>query len=98
MLRRLLVLVADELDQLAVRIQPPVHADRYRLRVERRIVNGDGDFDPAVVHAAEALGALRGASERGAIHIQPAVVSTAGRLDDELVAVPAACLVAVPER
>src|SRR5688572_7370458 len=49
-LRRLLVFVADELDQLLLRVEAPVHTHRERLRVGFRILDRHVDLHPPVVH------------------------------------------------
>src|SRR5688572_12586152 len=93
---RLLVLVADELDELGVGEQPLIHANRERLRVSRWIINGYVDLQGTEIRPAEALGHLRATRHRAALHVEPDVVAEANRLDDELVAFPVSDGIAVP--
>src|SRR5262252_3454016 len=81
-----IVLIADELNQLFVRAEPPVDANRPRARVRLRVVDRDVDLHPPVGGTPDALGDLRAVRERRAVDVEPAVVPQADRLDDERVA------------
>src|SRR4030095_17155511 len=59
-LRRLVVLVADELDQLTVWHDRLIYADAERLRVRLRIVDRHIDLQHTVVQPPEPLGDLCG--------------------------------------
>src|SRR5215471_3600848 len=101
---KLLVLVADELDELGVRHDLLVDADREWLRVRLRIVDRDVDFEPPERGPAEALCELGLLAVRTAADVEPAVARTVFgaaqvvRLDDERVALPMADGIAVPLR
>src|SRR5215831_378786 len=101
---KLLVFVADELDELGVRHDLLVDANRERLRVRLRIVNRDVDLEPAEGGPAEALREFGLLAVRTAADVEPAVARTVFgaaqvvRVDDERVAVPMADGVAVPLR
>src|SRR5215472_7683282 len=99
----LLVLVADELDELVVRRDLLIDAQRQRFRVRLRIVERDVDFQLAVAGPANALGELRPVGIRAAADVEPPVIRArlgspqVVRVDDKRVAFPASDRVAVPE-
>ena len=97
-LRRLLVLVADELDELLIGDEPVVDAHRPRPRVGLGVLDGDVELEPAVGDAAESLGDARRAAEVAAVHVEPAVVAEPHRLHHERVAFPPSHRVALPPR
>src|SRR5215470_4196396 len=90
---KLLVLVADELDELGVRHDLLVDANRERFRVRLRIVNRDVDLEPAEGGPVESFREFGLLAVRTAADVEPAVArSVFGaaqvvRLDDERVAV-----------
>src|SRR5688572_13457810 len=90
MLRGLLVLVADELDELLIDRQLVAHADRERLRVGLRVVDGHVDLEVAVVGTPPAFDELAFLRQRAAVDVEPAVVAKAGGFDDERIAFPMA--------
>jgi hypothetical protein len=47
------VLLTDELDEVFVFTEPPIDADRPRLRAGSRIVDRDVDLDAPVLRATE---------------------------------------------
>src|SRR5688572_5991644 len=93
---RLLILVADELDELGVREEALVHADREWFLVSRWIFDGYVDLQCAVTRPAEALRHPAAARQRAALHVEPDVVAEPDGLDDELVAFPTPDGVSVP--
>ena len=100
----LLVLVADELDQLLVGHQPLIDAHRPWLRVRLGILDRQIDLQMAVSRPPDALGELGVAAVRAAVDVHPAVVGTIFRaskivgLDDERVPVPSPDGIAIPPR
>src|SRR3954451_2357900 len=100
----LLILVADELDDLVVWRDLLVDAERDRPGVGLGVLEGDVDFQFAVSGAAEALDEFRLLRVRAAAHVEPSVVGArlrspqVVRLDHERVAFPSAYGVPVPER
>src|ERR1700730_9269974 len=95
---KLLVLETDELDQLSVEHDPLVHPDGKWHRVRLRIVDGDVDFQLAVVDPPEPLGHLAGVVGRAAPDIVRPSVLEPRRLHDQRVLVPLPDRVAVPPR
>src|SRR5262249_42287191 len=92
---KLIVLVADELDDLVVGRDLLIDANREWLRVGLRVLEGQIDFEPAVRGPANALGEFRPVRIRAAPHVEPAIERTRLRaaqivcLDHERVAFPA---------
>src|SRR5678815_2057929 len=90
--RRLIVLLADELDQLGVELavghQSMMDTDCERTRVRLRIVDGDVDLDRAVVQPTPPFGHLRSVSQWTAVDVEPPAIAKAAGLHDERVAVP----------
>ena len=90
-LPKLLILVADELDQLVVRLDALIDANGPWLRVRLRVLEGEVDLQTAEVRAAEALGELRLLTVGASVDVEPSVVGTVLRapqvvgLDDERV-------------
>src|SRR5690349_23585321 len=82
-LRRLLVLVADELDQLLIDGELLTHAHGERFRVSLRIVDGDVDLEVTEVGTTPALDELAFVGQRAAVDVEPTVVAEPGGLDDE---------------
>src|SRR5215471_17995846 len=70
-----IVLIADELDQLFVRAEAPVHAHGPWTRVRFRVLDRDVDLHPAIGGTPEALRDLRAAGERCAVDVEPALVA-----------------------
>src|SRR5580765_4345394 len=100
----LLILVADELDQLRVGQDLLVDPDGKRLGVRLRIVDGDVDLEPSECRPPETLGEFRLLAVWATADVKPAIARTILRasevvgFDDERVALPAADRVAVPLR
>jgi hypothetical protein len=98
----LLVLVADELDQLLVGQEPLIDTNRPRPRIRLRIDDGEVDPQMAEGWAPEALDERRLSGVRALVHIEPPIELAVFRaaqvvgLDDEIVALPTADRVAVP--
>src|SRR6185503_3942391 len=85
---RLLILQTELVDQLGVELNGLIHPDRPRLREDFWVVDGDLDFERAVVRPPNALGHLRGIAHRGAAQVHPQVVAKARRLNDQRVVLP----------
>src|SRR5262252_3548979 len=98
MLRRSLVLIANELDQLLIERKLVAHANGERLRVRFRVVDRYVDFEVTVVRSPPALGHLALRRHRAALDVEPHVVAEADSLDDERIAFPVTDGVAVPPR
>ena len=103
MVRRALVLVADELDHLLVDHDALVDAHGERLGVGLGIVDRDVDLQRAEVRTPEPLGHLQRVGVRAAVDIEPAgslVTEEVRRLDDERVVafIPAARVAEPPRR
>src|SRR5690348_7893794 len=94
----MIVLLADELDQLFVDAEPPVDAHRPWFCIGLRVVDSDVDFDPSVVRPAELFGDLRAGREGGALNVQPSLVSQPDSLDNKGIALVLANGVAIPKR
>ena len=107
--------MTDEFDQLrSIRHNLLHDAHRERLRIGLRIVNGELDLEPSVVHTPESLRHLHRFGVRAATMIEPSNAMEARgldatnlvridatevvRLNDQRIAVPSANRVAVPER
>ena len=97
-LYRLFVLVADELDELAVENETLVHPDTEGCGVRLGIVDRDIDSQRAVVQTLEALGELRGVSQRAPSDVEPPTIFQSSRLDHERIALPLPHGIAVPRR
>src|SRR5690606_13653458 len=100
----LLVLVADELDELLIGQEPLIDAHRPRFRVRLRIDDREVDLQMAVRRTPEALDDPRFPRVRAAVHVEPAVVRAVLRaaqvvgLDDQIVPLPMTDRIAVPPR
>src|SRR5690349_1435264 len=100
----LLILVADELDDLVVGRNLLIHTKRNGLRVRLWIVERDVDFQLAVAWPADPLRKLRLLRVRAAADVEPSIVGTrlgssqVVRLDDQRVAVPSPYRISIPER
>src|SRR4030095_369239 len=99
----LLVLVADELDQLLIGQIALIDPDGPRFRVRLRIVDSYVDLQVPERGAADALSEFRLPAVRAAIDVEPSVVGTVVfcapqivGFDDKRVAIPTADRVAVP--
>src|SRR5438105_4583500 len=99
----LVVLVADELDELVVGRDLLIHANGKWFRVGLRVVDCDVDFQLAVCGTADTLDEPGLVRVRAAAHVEPSVVGARLRspqivgFDHERVAFPASRRVAVPE-
>src|SRR6185503_21309737 len=100
----LLILVADELDELAVRHDALIDAHRPRLRVRLRIVHGHVNLEVRIVQTPEALGELRLLTVRAAVDVEPSIVraifgaAQVVGFNHERIAFPATNRVAIPPR
>src|SRR5262249_55551261 len=84
----LLVLVADEFNQIGVRHEPLVDTHRPWPCVRLRIVNRHVDFERAVRGPPVSFCPGGGVGHRMADHVEPSAVLEAGGADDERVAIP----------
>src|SRR5215471_12503663 len=98
MLRRSLVLVANELDQLLIERELVAHANREGLRVRLRVVDRHVDLEVTVVRSPPPLGHLALRRHRAALNVEPHIVAETDRLDDERIAFPVTDGVAIPPR
>src|SRR5438105_12571073 len=94
--RVLLVLLADELDQLSIRHEALMNRNRPRLGVRFGIVDCYFDVEMTEVGPPVALDDSRFVGERAAFHIQPAEIAEPCRFHHHRVAFPVAYGVAIP--
>src|SRR5262245_53832069 len=98
----LIVLVANELDQLLIRQKALINAKRKRFGVSLGVFDRNVDLQPAESRTAKAFHKLRFTAVGTAVDVEPSIKraffrpSEIVRLDDERVAVPPANRVAVP--
>src|SRR5688572_4630162 len=92
----LVVLEADELDEVRFGQQPLVDAHRPWLRVRLRVVNRHVDLQRAHVRSSEALDDTPLGREWRSVDVEPPAVLEVRALDDQCVAFPAPARVPEP--
>src|SRR5688500_11799975 len=92
----LVVLEADECDQIGGRQKTLIDANGPRTGVGFRVVDGHIDFQRADCWPPVALGDLALGGQWGAVDVEPAAVAEVSALDDVRVALPSASLLSHP--
>ena len=85
---RFFVLVADVFDQLGIEHDVQVALGVPGTRIDFRIVDGQLDFEAAVVGAANSLDGAAGGGKRVALQIEPLIVFVPDRFHYQRLAVP----------
>src|SRR5260221_14330543 len=94
----LLVLPADEFDEVRVELDGLIDLHRPWPGIRFGIIDGDFDFQIAVIHAPEPLDPLCGVGQRSAVDIEPPAVPESGGLNHQRVTLPLPGRIAVPPR
>src|SRR5689334_15320909 len=95
-LRELLVLGTDFIDELRVGSELLPQCDSPRFRIGFRIIHSDFEFEMAEIGPSDPLTNFCGLGKDTAVPIDPEVVTKSDRFDDQCVPGPRGCRIPLP--